>query len=290
MQFPLIYEPVIDRKPIVWPENKKLVVLFVLNVEYFEPDLPSTSVNPAFAGFVPDVYNYSWRDYGARVGVWRIMEMLDKHNIPATVALNAYVCQHYPRIIEEIQKQNWEIIAHGLANSQPIRSMEEKEEKETISKTIKIIEEATGYRPKGWLGPALAETWNTPRLLEEIGIEYVCDWLNDEEPYQMATPGKKLISVPYSAELNDIQCFLRGGYMAPDYLQLLKDQFDVLHQESQIRGKVMTIPLHPFVIGHPFRMKYLEQAVKHMMEKTDVWFCTASDIVRSYRAQSFVKR
>lgn len=283
MQFPLKYDPMIDRKPILWPENKKLAVQFVVNVEYFEPHLPSTSVNPAFTKLVPDVYNYSWRDYGVRVGIWRIMEMFDKYNIPATAALNAYVCHHYPRIMDEITKRQWEIIGHGLTNSEPLNPMEEAEERETINKTLQIIEEAAGYRPKGWLGPALAETWNTPRLLEELGIEYVCDWLNDEEPYRMETPDKNLISVPYSTELNDIQCFLRGGYAAPDYLQLLKDQFDVLYQESYHRGKVMTVPLHPFVIGHPFRMKYLELAVKHMMEQSDVWFCTGSEIVAAYR-------
>lgn len=284
MQFPIQYEPIIDRKPITWPSEARLAISVVINVEYFEPGIPSTSVNPGFSGLSPDVFNHSWRDYGVRVGLWRLIRTLDQYNIPATVALNAYVCHHYPRIVEEIVKRKWECMGHGLTNSQILEKLPRDEEKKVIKETLDIIENSVGYRPRGWLGPALAESWNTAELLEELGVEYLCDWLNDEEPYRMATPLKKMISVPYSNELNDINCFLRAGYKAPEYFELLRDQFDILYQESFERGKVMAIPLHPFIIGHPFRMKYFDMALKYMSGEPGVWFCSGSEIADAYLA------
>jgi peptidoglycan/xylan/chitin deacetylase (PgdA/CDA1 family) len=286
LRFPVAYEPVIDRAPIRWPGGARLAVQFVLNVEYFEPHLPGTTVNPAMAALVPDVYNHSWRDYGARAGVWRLMELFDRHGLPVSVALNADVVTHHPRIVEEIGSRGWEVIGHGMTNSRYLNPMDEAAERQTIQESLDVIEAFLSQRPRGWLGPGLAENWRTPALLEELGVEYVCDWLNDDEPYRLRTPGGTLISVPYSAELNDIHCFLRAGYDGPGYLRLLADQFEVLHQEGGRRGKVMTVPLHPFLMGHPFRAKYLDLAIQHMREVPDVWFCTGAQIVDAYRDSS----
>jgi allantoinase len=282
LHFPVQYDPVIDRKPLIWPNQARIAVHFVVNIEYFEPGLPATSINPSFAGLKPDVYNHSWRDYGVRAGIWRLMRTLDRHGIKATVALNALVCHHYPRIIEEVIKRDWEFIGHGLTNSQMLTNLSTEDERNVIQQTLDIIEKSVGVRPKGWLGPALAESWQTPALLEEAGITYVCDWLNDDEPYRLNTPKRKLLSVPYSCELNDIHCFLRAGYDAPNYLQLLKDQFDVLYEESLDRGTVLTIPLHPFIMGHPFRAKYLDLALQYMSGKSGVWFATGNQIAEAY--------
>jgi allantoinase len=282
LHFPVQYDPVIDRKPLIWPNQARIAVHFVVNIEYFEPGLPATSINPSFAGLKPDVYNHSWRDYGVRAGIWRLMRTLDRYGIKATVALNALVCHHYPRIIEEVIKRDWEFIGHGLTNSQMLTNLSTEDERNVIQQTLDIIEKSVGVRPKGWLGPALAESWQTPALLEEAGITYVCDWLNDDEPYRLNTPKRKLLSIPYSCELNDIHCFLRAGYDAPNYLQLLKDQFDVLYEESLDRGTVLTIPLHPFIMGHPFRAKYLDLALQYMSGKSGVWFATGNQIAEAY--------
>lgn len=282
VRFPVTYSPIIDRPPISWPNGARIAVQLVINIEYFEPGKPSTSINPGFAGLTPDVYNHSWRDYGVRAGIWRMMNILDKHQIPATVALNADVCQHYPRIIEEVVKRKWEFMGHGLTNSQFLTNLPVDEEREVICKTLDLIEKASGKRPKGWLGPGLAESWATLQLLEDEGIAYVCDWLNDDEPYFFDTAQKRLLSVPYSGEINDIHCFLRAGYKGPDYLQLLKDQFDVLYEEGVDRGTVMTIPLHPFIMGHPFRSAYFSQALQYMSEKRGVWFATGSEIAEAF--------
>jgi allantoinase len=282
LKFPVQYDPAIDRAPIVWPDGARIAVHVVVNIEYFEPGVPATSVNAAFANFKPDVYNHSWRDYGPRAGIWRLFRTLDRHGIKATVALNALVCHHYPRIVEEVAKRNWEFMGHGLTNSQILTNLSADDERQVIQQTLDIIEKSAGVRPKGWLGPALAESWQTPALLEEAGVAYVCDWLNDDEPYRMDTPKRQLLSVPYSCELNDIHCFLRAGYDAPKYLQLLKDQFDVLYEESLERGTVLTIPLHPFIMGHPFRAKYLDLALQYMSEKPGVWFATGGEIADAY--------
>jgi allantoinase len=282
MQFPVRYDPMIDRQPFAWPNGARIAVHLVINVEYFEPGVPATSANPKFAGIKPDVYNHSWRDYGPRIGIWRMMRVLDKHGIKATVALNALVCEHYPRIVEEVVKRGWDFMGHGLTNSQMLTDLPVEQEREVIKRTLDIIDQAAGIRPRGWLGPALGESWQTTTLLEEAGVTYVCDWLNDDEPYRMATPQGKLLSVPYSCDLNDLHCFLRAGYDAPKYLQLIKDQFDVLYEESLERGTMMTIPMHPFVMGQPFRSKYLDLALQYMAEKPGVWFATGAEIANAY--------
>ncbi|MDB5727925.1 MAG: hypothetical protein JWQ00_1130 [Noviherbaspirillum sp.] len=283
-EFMTTYEPVIDRPPLKWPNGARIAIHTVVNIEYFQPGIPATSVNPGFAGLVPDVYNHSWRDYGVRAGIWRLMKVLDKHQVKATVALNGLVCRHYPRIVEEIVRRGWECMGHGMTNSQMLGKLSVDEERSLIKETLDTIEQSTGHRPKGWLGPALAESWNTPALLEEAGLSYVCDWLNDDEPYAMNTPRRALVSVPYSGEINDIHCFMRAGYQGPDYLQALKDQFDVLYEESAERPAVMAIPLHPFIMGHPYRSKYLDQALQYIAEKPGAWFATGSEIAQAYSA------
>jgi peptidoglycan/xylan/chitin deacetylase (PgdA/CDA1 family) len=265
-----------------WPDGRRLAVHFVINVEYFQPDRPSTSINPAMTALTPDVYNHSWRDYGIRAGIWRLMALFDRLGVPASVAMNADVCDAYPRVVEEVVGRGWEVLGHGTTNSRFLNPMDEETERAAIHEALDRLERGTGRRPRGWLGPALAENWRTPALLEEAGLDYVCDWLNDDEPYRFTTPAGRLVSVPYSAEINDIHCFLRGGYTAPEYRTLLTDQFDVLYGEGAERPKVMAVPLHPFIMGHPFRSKYLDVAIQHMAEHDDVWFCTGSEIVDAY--------
>ncbi len=284
MEYPVQYLAGIDRAPIHWPNGARIAVNLVVNIEYFEPGVPATSINPGFAGFVPDVYNHSWRDYGVRSGLWRLARVLDRYGIVATVALNALVCRHYPRVIQELVRRRWEIMGHGLTNSQILTKLAPEAEKQVIAETLDMIEAATGTRPGGWLSPALAESWDTPRLLEEAGVGYVCDWLNDDEPYLMDTPDGTLLSMPYSGEINDIHCFLRAGYDGPRYLQLLKDQFDVLYEEGERSGTVMTIPLHPFIVGHPFRAKYLDMALEHMRSRPGVWFATGGQVAQAFLA------
>jgi allantoinase len=274
------YSPIIKRKPLKWPNGARVAVWVIPNIEHFEFDLPGTSLFPL--NVVPDVLNYGWRDYSVRVGVWRLMEALDRYGIRATVALNAAVCEHYPIIIEEGKKRNWEFMGHGMTNSQFLAGLSEEEERKVIRETIRTITAHVGKAPQGWLGPALAETFLTPDLLAEEGIRYVCDWCNDDQPYAMKVRAGQLLSVPYSIELNDIPFFIGKGNSGADFLQAIKDQFDVLYEEGKTNGRVMAIALHPFIIGVPYRHKYFVEALEYICRHKEVWLATGSEIANWY--------
>jgi peptidoglycan/xylan/chitin deacetylase (PgdA/CDA1 family) len=234
--------------------------------------------------FVPDVLNYSWRDYGVRVGIWRLMEVLEKHGIKGTVALNADVCANYPRIIEEGKKLGWEWMGHGTNNSTIINKQSEEEERKLIAGIADTITKATGRKPRGWLGPALTESHRTLDILAENGFDYVGDWVNDEQPYPLKVRRGRLISIPYSIEINDIPCFLDAHRSAEEFERMIVDQFDGLYEDGAKTGRVMAICLHPFLIGHPFRAKYLDRALAHIRRHQEVWFATGAEIVDAYLA------
>ena len=162
------YSPIIKRKPLKWPKGARVAVWIIPNIEHYEFEIPSTSLYPS--NLVPDVLDYAWRDYGVRVGIWRLMDVLDKYGMRGTVALNSAVCDHYPIIIEEGKKRNWEFMGHAITNSKLLTGLSEEEEKKVIRETVQTITKAVGKAPEGWLGPALAETFNTPDFLAEEGI------------------------------------------------------------------------------------------------------------------------
>ena len=232
---------------------------------------------------MPDVLNYAWRDYGTRVGVWRMIDVLQQHDIRATVALNSDVCEHYPQIVEATCALGWEHMGHGQSNSVWINQQSENEERALIRDVLDTIDQATGQRPKGWLSPSLTESLNTPDLLAEEGVEYLADWANDEQPYPMRVRDKTLIAMPYSIEINDITVFLGDHGTAEDFYTRIVDQFDVMYEDSKVSGRVMSIGLHPFLIGHGFRSKYLDRALKHICSRADVWFATGAEISDWYR-------
>jgi len=232
---------------------------------------------------VPDVINYAWREYGMRVGLWRIADVLDSAGVRATVALNSSVCEVFPKAVEEMKKRRWEFMGHGITNSQLLSSTSSPDEERNVIQTaLGTIEHAVGERPKGWLGPGLAETFNTLDILAEEGIRYVGDWNNDDQPYPMKVKKGKLFSVPYCMELNDIGLFARHGYTGEEYLKAVTDQFETLYSESQKLARVMGIPLHPFLTGQPLHIKYFQQAIAHMQRQDRVWFATGNEIAEAY--------
>lgn len=277
------YSPIIDRKPLKFPNGARVALWVVPNIEHFLIDRPSTSITPITASFVPDVLNYAWRDFGVRVGIWRMMEVMEKNGVKGTVALNSDVCRNYARIIEEGNKLGWEWMGHGRNNSELINAQPEDEERTIITEVVETITEHTGEKPRGWLGPALSESFNTLDILAEAGIEYICDWVNDEQPYPIKTKSKTLISVPYSIEVNDIPAFIDRGWSAETFYQTIVDQFDVLYEDGAKSGRVMAICLHPFLIGHAFRCKYFDRALKYITEHDGVWVTTGGEIANWYR-------
>ena len=277
------YSPIVDRTPLRLPNGARVALWVIPNIEHFLIDRPSTSITPVTASFVPDVLNYSWRDYGVRVGIWRMMEVMEKHGVKGTVALNSDVCLHYPRIIEAGNELGWEWMGHGRNNSEMINQQSEDEERSLIGEVVETIRKHTGTQPRGWLGPALSESSNTLDLLAEAGIEYVGDWVNDEQPYAMRTKTKTMISLPYSIEVNDIPAFIDRGWNAEQFYQTIVDQFDGLYESGGTSGRIMAICLHPFLIGHPFRAKYLDKALKHIVDHDGVWVAKGGEIVDWYK-------
>ena len=276
------YSPIIERPKLQLPKGARVAFWIGLNIEHFELGKPSTSIYGGTAALVPDPLNHGWRDYGTRVGIWRMMEILDRHKMRASVLLNADVCRHYPQIIREGNKRNWAWLAHGRNNSTLQAGMDLEQERAYLADVVNTIRDATGKQPKGWLGPALSETFNTPDLLEELGLTYICDWCADDHPFRLNTKKGGMISVPYSIEVNDIPLFIGEGMTGPDFARLVMDQFDVLYKEGKNNPRVMCLALHPFLAGQPFRSKYLDKALAYIRRHKDVWLPTSDEIAEWY--------
>jgi peptidoglycan/xylan/chitin deacetylase (PgdA/CDA1 family) len=280
------FSPIVARNPLRWPNGARVAIWVIPNIEHFLFDRPATSLVSLTASLRPDVLNYSWRDYGVRVGIWRMMEVMERYGVKGTVALNADVCGEYPQIIEAGKKLGWEWMGHGRNNSTLMAGLPEAEERQVIRDIYSAISQSTGEKPRGWLGPALTETHNTLDLLAEAGFDYVCDWVNDEQPYAMKVKSGRMTSIPYSLEINDLPAILELKQSPAAFGQMIKDQFDVLYEDGAASGRVMSICLHPFIIGHPFRSKYFAEALKHIASREEVWLATGSQIIDAYREQT----
>jgi allantoinase len=277
------YSPIVDRKPLKWPNGARVAVWVIPNIEYFWFDRPGVRMSGGGgAPLNPDVLNFSWRDYGVRVGIWRMMEIMERYGVRGTVALNSEVCAHYPRIIEAGNALNWEWMGHGTTNSILLNAQTEDEERDLIRTTVETIASGTGKRPTGWLSPGLSETTRTLDLLAEHGIRYVGNWVNDEQPYPMRVKTGSMLSIPYSIELNDIPNFLEMKRTGEEFGRQICDQFDVLYEDGAKNGRVMAICLHPFLIGHPHRSRYFAKALEHITRHREVWVTTGGEIADWY--------
>jgi peptidoglycan/xylan/chitin deacetylase (PgdA/CDA1 family) len=274
------YSPIVDRAPIQWPDGKRVAFYVGLNVEHFEVDKPSTSLNAATASFAPDPLNYGWRDYGLRVGIWRMVKTFDKYGVRPSVLLNSDVAARYPQVIAAGRARDWAWLAHGKNNSTLQGAVPAEEERAYLTEVVETIEKATGQRPRGWLGPGLSETFQTPKLLAELGVRYLLDWTNDDQPYALNIQG--LLSVPYSVELNDLGVFTMHGRSGADFVQIVKDQLDQLYEDAEGSGRVLALALHPFVVGQAFRAKYLDQVLEYVVNHPGVWVTTSDEIAAHF--------
>jgi peptidoglycan/xylan/chitin deacetylase (PgdA/CDA1 family) len=277
------YSPIVDRPRLVWPNGKRVAFYVGLNVEHFEIGKPSTSIWEATAALAPDPLNHGWRDYGMRVGIWRMIESFDKYRIRPSVLLNSDVAARYPQVIEAGKARNWAWLAHGKTNSMLHTGMAPDEERRFLKEITETIANATGQRPKGWMGPGLTETFETPKILKELGYAYVLDWTADDQPFALNVPG--LLSVPYSVELNDLGLFGAKGMTGDEFYCAVVDQFDQLYADGAQTGRVMALALHPFATGQAFRAKYLDKALEHIVSHDGVWLTTSDDIA-DFHAQT----
>ncbi len=281
------YQPIIDREPLRLPDGARVAVVPYINIEHFPEDIPGTALVPGTAQYTPDPLNYGWRDYGNRVGLWRMMEIMDALGMRGTVCLNSDIIREYPRIIEEGQKRNWAWIGHGINNAPAnfLSGIDEDKEREIIGTVLTAMEQALGRKTKGWLGPFLCETMNTPNILAEMGVEYLCDFTADDQPFRFNTKTGSLISVPYTVELNDIPAFLNLGVTGKDFGDMIIDQFDVLYEEGATNARIMPICLHTFLVGQPFRAKHLKRAFEYIAGHDHVWLTTGDEVNDWYREQ-----
>jgi len=275
--------PIVDRKPLQLPGDARVAVWVIVNIEewpFDEPMARTVIPPPQGAVIVPDITNYGWFDYGLRVGFWRIRDVLDRHGVRASVSLNGSVCNTCPRIVEACLQSGWEIFGHGfLQRALP----KEKDERAVIRKTIDVIREKTGKRPRGWMGPGLHETIDTPDILAEEGIEYCLDWVNDDQPYPLKVKKGSLFSLPYTMEINDIPIYAVQHHRSPELFERARDQFDTLYDEGRTAYRVMAIAVHPYITGVPHRIGYFGKIFEYIKRHDRVVFMTGEEILDWYK-------
>jgi allantoinase len=274
------YSPIVERPRLQWPGGARVAFYIGLNIEHYHVDKPATSATPTTVGLVPDPMNYGWRDYGVRVGIWRLIELLDRVGMVPSVMLNSEVCHHYPQIVQAGRDRGWAWLAHGQNNSTLHTGFGGDEERAYLTEMVQTIASATGSAPRGWLGPAMTETFDTPRLLAELGLTYVLDWCNDDQPFPLSVDG--MIAVPYSVELNDITLCVGRNLSGEAYVRWVIDTLDQLLADGESTGRVMALPIHPFVINQPSRHRYLARVLEEVAARDGVWVTTSDEIARHY--------
>ena len=259
------------------PHDARVAVMVVMNVEHFSFGKLGTAIQPHLTS-PPEIANYGWRDYGNRVGIWRLFDLFDELQIPVTGAVNGDICTFYPEIIQGMQQRHWEFMAHGINNSTGHSGMTVEAEREVIQKTLDLLTQATGEKPKGWLTPGFSVTESTFDLLYNAGIVYTTDWVNDDQPYWYPVAQGKMLAIPYTLEANDITLCLTARLTGAEFAQAIIDQFDQLWLDGATQPRVMTIGLHPFIVGQPLRLKYLRQCLLHIKKRSHTWLTTGSEI------------
>jgi allantoinase len=284
--------PMPKRSQLVWPNNARVAVSVIVNLEHYDWQLPADAPNAPPGPFRPDLSGFSQHEYGNRVGVFRIFEVLDKYGIKPTIAMDQEVAENYPFLIKEVQKRNLEVIAHGTASRRPIYyKMSVDAERAYIHDSIEAVAKATGKRPIGWLGPGFQESMNTPNLLAAEGIRYVCDWGNDEQPYRMKVQQGELYSVGVNYDLDDDYIHYTGQRLITEYRDGIMDTFDALYVEGAKNARMMVINLHPWIMGWPWRSKYLDAALAHIDKtKTGVWKANSREILDWYSTHENIAR
>jgi peptidoglycan/xylan/chitin deacetylase (PgdA/CDA1 family) len=281
----LAYSAIPERPALALPNGARLAVWVIVNVEEWDirQTMPRTVITPPAGGApMPDIPNWAWHEYGNRVGFWRLLSVIDEARIPAALAINGCAIAAYEPVARAARERGWEFMGHGFTQ----KSMQKVEnEKDDIARTTEAIQKYTGRRPRGWLGPGLTETWETPDLLAEAGYDYVCDWVLDDQPVVLKTRSGSIVNVPYTQECNDVAMMLIQHHKASEYADRAIDQFEQLRQDAAGSARVMALVVHPYIMGAPHRAKYFRKAVEHIRGASDVVFWTGAQILDWYKAE-----
>jgi len=280
------YSAIVDRPPLRLPGGARLVFWTIVNLEVWDIARPMPrQVLPAPTGqaLLPDVPNWSWHEYGMRVGVWRFFRLFERLGIRPTLSINARVCEDYPRVAEQARTQGWEFMGHAY-DQVPIHKVDDQ--RAMIGRSLDIIEQFTGQRPAGWLGPGLTQTYETPDLLAEAGVRYIGDWVHDDEPVTISTASGPLVTLPYTVELNDIPMMLVQHHESDYLLRRTIDQFDRLYEEGRERAKILSLAVHPYISGQPHRIKYLEAIYDYARRLDGVLFWNGLEILEWFQSEA----
>ena len=285
----LTYSPINDRPKLELPNGARVALWVCPNIEHYEylPD-PVRIRDPWPRMPHPDILGYGIKDYGNRVGLWRMIDVMDHFNVRCTVSLNLGVFEHYPEIMAACEERNWDVLCHGIYNTQYLWGLGEADERAIIEDCVETYRRLTGRQLAGWFSPAASHTPNTPDLVAEAGIKYYADWFHDDQPGPMHVRHGRLLTVPYSMELNDAVLHNRAQE-ADDFLVMVRDYFDAIYAEGAEQPRVMCIALHPYMMGQPHRIGYLEKALDYVLSHDGVWQATGEEIADWYYSQMWDK-
>ncbi|MEJ0051867.1 MAG: polysaccharide deacetylase family protein [Methylovirgula sp.] len=284
----LPYTPIHHRPKLKLPGDARVAVWTIVNVENWSPSgaMPRAVLPPPMGQpLLPDVPNWAWHEYGMRVGFWRFVEALGTRNLKATFAINGSVCDLYPDACESARDAGWDFMGHGFVQK-PMHKV--GDQKSAIAETIEAIKKFTGKPPRGWESPGLTETDQTLDLLAEAGIEYVADWVLDDQPVMLKTTAGNIVSVPYTVEINDVVMSAVQQRPSDEIYRRGRDQFDRLYLDGAKAPRVMAISIHPYLTGVPHRIKYLEMLYDYILGHEGVVMWTGAEILDWYRAQIIV--
>ena len=277
------YSAIVDRPPLKLPGGARVVFWTIVNLEVWDIGKPmARQVLPAPTGqpMLPDVPNWSWHEYGMRVGVWRFFDLFQRLKIRPTLSINARVCEDYARVAQQARDDGWEFMGHSYEQG-PIHK--EPDQAAMIRHTMDVLTKFNGKKPVGWLGPGLTQTLETPDLLAAAGVKYIGDWVYDDEPTVIRTTNGPLVTLPYTLECNDIPVMIIQHHDSDYLLKLVKDQFDQLYKESAERTKICTLAIHPYISGQPHRIKYLEAIYDYVNKHEGILHWNGAQIYEWYR-------
>ena len=287
------YVPMPARKPLRWPNGKRLALMMTFNLEHW--DLTRDGEEPYYAGGPPilpdplpgnvaDYPNYSWREYGQRVGIWRLIDLFDKAGVPATCTMNAKFGMERRQAVDAANERGWELVAHNYVQSELLTdyAFDPDRERAVIRETLKVYRDVVGRPAKGWLSSSLRCTENTSDIIAEEGLIFHTDYLNDDQPYLIQTGAGPIVSIPYSNEVNDFMIYFRRGMSNDQAFEVLRDQFDELYAEGAQSGRMMNVGIHPHVWGQPFRVRALRDFIAYAKGFEGVWWAKREEIARWY--------
>ena len=277
----------VSRKPVEWPDKARVALWVNVSLQYFplnqqgKPFPPNGGMTTSY----PDLRHYTLREYGNRVGIFRLLKAFDEYDIAPTFAINAQLAERYPYLINKLVKRGDEIIGHGWNMDTPHYGGQDRaEEAEIIVRSLNTLRKLTGQPVEGWLSPSKSQSSNTPELLVKNGVKYMCDWINDDMPYPFRTPAGEITAMPLSTELEDRFIMQANLHSESEYADQIEDAFDYLYNEAEEQGgRMLALSIHPWMLGQPHRIGKLEQVLEYITGHSHVWSASAKDISTAWQ-------